>query len=135
MFLLNLFYSISTKIKRNAGSEPRTFSSGCNDAFSVFGFLAFLLALLDLIMELNMMAAGRKRRKRFSTPDFLTEGYKAIEDWTNIYDDNDGGGWEANKDYSDEDSGQDDDGNGSNNMVHSRKNVRWIYVSNNCTQW
>ncbi|XP_045115379.1 uncharacterized protein LOC123506977 isoform X2 [Portunus trituberculatus] len=36
--------------------EPRfLFSgySGCNDAFSVFGFLAFLLALFDLIMELQ----------------------------------------------------------------------------------
>ena len=29
-----------------SSTTGRTFSSGCNDAFSVFGFLAFLLALL-----------------------------------------------------------------------------------------
>jgi len=39
--------------------EARTFSSGCNDAFTVFAFMAFLLALLDLILELQM-----ERRKR-----------------------------------------------------------------------
>ncbi|KAG0718197.1 hypothetical protein GWK47_052890 [Chionoecetes opilio] len=36
--------------------QPRFLSggySGCNDSFSVFGFLAFLLALFDLIMELQ----------------------------------------------------------------------------------
>ncbi|KAK8390740.1 hypothetical protein O3P69_010447 [Scylla paramamosain] len=36
--------------------QPRFFFggyAGCNDAFSVFGFLAFLLALFDLIMELQ----------------------------------------------------------------------------------
>ena len=45
---------------RETRDTSRTFSSGCNDAFSVFGFLAFLLALLDLIMELNggMMMGG-----------------------------------------------------------------------------
>ena len=59
------------RYKKRGSVSARTFSSGCNDAFSVFGFLAFLLALLDLIMELNMgdMAAGGgdagfKRRKR-----------------------------------------------------------------------
>ncbi|XP_023320981.1 uncharacterized protein LOC111695748 [Eurytemora carolleeae] len=41
--------------------EYGTARSGCNDAFSVFGFLAFLLALVDLIMRLQ---AGNKRRKR-----------------------------------------------------------------------
>ncbi|XP_047488984.1 uncharacterized protein LOC125039225 [Penaeus chinensis] len=33
---------------------------GCSDSFSVFGFLAFLLALLDLILELQ----GNRRKKR-----------------------------------------------------------------------
>ena len=49
-------------------SEPRTFSSGCNDAFSVFGFLAFLLALLDLIMEMN--GGARKKRDAMNHPEF-----------------------------------------------------------------
>ena len=31
----------------------RTFSSGCNDAFSVFGFLAFLLALLGSSLRIE----------------------------------------------------------------------------------
>ena len=31
----------------------RTFSSGCNDAFSVFGFLAFLLALLGSSLRID----------------------------------------------------------------------------------
>ncbi|XP_066960766.1 uncharacterized protein [Macrobrachium rosenbergii] len=31
---------------------------GCTDSFSVFGFLAFLLALLDLILDLQMNMAG-----------------------------------------------------------------------------
>ncbi|XP_071522433.1 uncharacterized protein [Panulirus ornatus] len=35
---------------------------GCNDAFSGFGFLAFLLALLDLILELQDDGVTRKRR-------------------------------------------------------------------------
>ncbi|XP_064080689.1 uncharacterized protein LOC135197566 [Macrobrachium nipponense] len=45
-------------------SEGRFFGGGggyggCTDSFSVFGFLAFLLALLDLILDLQMnMAAG-----------------------------------------------------------------------------
>ena len=33
---------------------------GCNDAFSVFGFLAVLLALLDLLIELG--DDGRRKR-------------------------------------------------------------------------
>ncbi|CAL4106420.1 unnamed protein product, partial [Meganyctiphanes norvegica] len=40
---------------------------GCNDAFSGFGFLAFLLALLDLILELQAdadMGGGTGRRRR-----------------------------------------------------------------------
>ncbi|XP_063866316.1 uncharacterized protein LOC135103678 isoform X1 [Scylla paramamosain] len=36
----------------------------CTDSFSIFGFLAFLLALLDLVMELqNMNETGRRRRE------------------------------------------------------------------------
>ncbi|XP_037794985.1 uncharacterized protein LOC119590388 [Penaeus monodon] len=35
-------------------------SGGCNDAFTGFGFLAFLLALLDLILELQ---DGNRRRR------------------------------------------------------------------------
>ena len=59
--------------------QPRTFSSGCNDAFSVFGFLAFLLALLDLILELNM---SKKRRKRFTPSNFVEDGQKIIQEWS-----------------------------------------------------
>ena len=40
--------------------SPRTFSSGCNDNFAIFAFLAFLLTVLDLIMEMQ----GMKRRRR-----------------------------------------------------------------------
>ena len=40
--------------------SPRTFSSGCNDNFAIFAFLAFLLTVLDLIMEMN----GMRRRRR-----------------------------------------------------------------------
>ncbi|XP_071542359.1 uncharacterized protein [Panulirus ornatus] len=35
----------------------------CTDSFSVFGFLAFLLALLDLILELQDMDDGTRRRR------------------------------------------------------------------------
>ena len=59
--------------------QPRTFSSGCNDAFSVFGFLAFLLALLDLILELNM--AKKRRRKRFSPISLFNNGSDFLKDW------------------------------------------------------
>ncbi|XP_042221012.1 uncharacterized protein LOC121865562 [Homarus americanus] len=38
-------------------------SGGCNDAFSGFGFLAFLLALLDLILELQNNTGTRRRRE------------------------------------------------------------------------
>ena len=34
--------------------DAGTARSGCNDAFSVFGFLAFLLALIDLIMDMQV---------------------------------------------------------------------------------
>ena len=33
--------------------RARFFNSGCTDAFTAFAFLAFLLALLDLILELQ----------------------------------------------------------------------------------
>ncbi|KAK4293132.1 hypothetical protein Pmani_034147 [Petrolisthes manimaculis] len=36
---------------------------GCTDSFSVFGFLAFLLALLDLILELQAMNTTTRRRR------------------------------------------------------------------------
>lgn len=49
--------------------------SGCNDAFSVFGFLAFLLALFDLIMELqndmNMARSVRDVSAREGPADHL----------------------------------------------------------------
>ena len=67
--------------------QPRTFSSGCNDAFSVFGFLAFLLALLDLILELNM--AKKRRRKRFSPLSLFNNGSDFLKDWeeeNNLFD-------------------------------------------------
>lgn len=62
-----------------------SWSGGCNDAFSGFGFLAFLLALLDLILELNNDAAGRRRRRDAasafvgSSPErlFVTNGLKS----------------------------------------------------------
>ena len=51
---------------------------GCNnDGFAVFGFLAFLLALLDLILELNM---NKKRRRRFAMNDGHSTN-EIIKDW------------------------------------------------------
>ncbi|XP_068223799.1 uncharacterized protein [Palaemon carinicauda] len=56
-------------------------SGGCNDAFSGFGFLAFLLALLDLILELSNDMAGRRLRRASvdssSESIFLTNELKA----------------------------------------------------------
>ena len=69
----------STNNLTRAEFQPRTFSSGCNDAFSVFGFLAFLLALLDLILELNM--AKKRRRKRFSPISLFNNGSDFLKDW------------------------------------------------------
>ena len=40
------------------------YSSGCQDNFAIFAFLAFLLAVLDFVMETQMMAGGGKRKKR-----------------------------------------------------------------------
>ena len=34
-------------------SDQGTARGGCDDGFGVFGFLAFLLALLDLLLELG----------------------------------------------------------------------------------
>ncbi|XP_042876680.1 uncharacterized protein LOC122256196 [Penaeus japonicus] len=48
-------------------------SGGCNDAFTGFGFLAFLLALLDLILELQ---DGNRRRR--SVPNDLGLGPEAF---------------------------------------------------------
>ena len=68
----------------NVKSQARTFSSGCNDAFSVFGFLAFLLALLDLILELNM---NRKRRRRFAiNDDLLQNENETIQNWNRFFE-------------------------------------------------
>ena len=78
---INLFNSSTYKdAVQKREFEPRTFSSGCNDAFSVFGFLAFLLALLDLILELNM---NRRRRKRFSPNSMIETGNKIFQEWRN----------------------------------------------------
>nr|XP_027230154.1 uncharacterized protein LOC113821830 [Penaeus vannamei] len=44
----------------NSGEARMGGYGGCSDSFSVFGFLAFLLALLDLILELQ----GNRRKKR-----------------------------------------------------------------------
>ena len=45
--------------------EARQFSSGCQDNFAIFAFLAFLLTVLDLVLEMQGGAAGGgKRRKR-----------------------------------------------------------------------
>ena len=80
--LINHFFNCSTykDAIQKAEFQPRTFSSGCNDAFSVFGFLAFLLALLDLILELNM---NKRRRKRFSPNSLIETGNKIIQEWRN----------------------------------------------------
>ena len=68
----------------NVKSQARTFSSGCNDAFSVFGGLAFLLALLDLILELNM---NRKRRRRFAINDNLLQNEnETIQNWNRFFE-------------------------------------------------
>ena len=60
-------------------SRARTFSTGCFDAFTVFAFLAFLLALLDLILELQ--GDARKKRSIDSSPNFQNENleYKWME--------------------------------------------------------
>jgi len=41
-------------------NDQGTARGGCDDGFGVFGFLAFLLALLDLLLELG--GDGRKKR-------------------------------------------------------------------------
>ncbi|XP_042887299.1 uncharacterized protein LOC122263061 [Penaeus japonicus] len=52
----------------NSGQARMGGYGGCTDSFSVFGFLAFLLALLDLVLELQ----GNRRKKRdiLGTEDF-----------------------------------------------------------------
>ncbi|XP_068225053.1 uncharacterized protein [Palaemon carinicauda] len=47
---------------------------GCTDSFSVFGFLAFLLALLDLILDLQMNMAGDGGRNVRSAGDDSSGG-------------------------------------------------------------
>lgn len=59
-------------------------SGGCNDAFTGFGFLAFLLALLDLILELQ---DGNRRRRSVQEglimdPDILMT--LALEVWRRV---------------------------------------------------
>ena len=52
-------------------------SSGCTDAFSVFGFLAFVLALLNLLMTGNDGGDGSRRRKRReTTADHFSRHFK-----------------------------------------------------------
>ena len=51
--------------------QARQYGS-CTDSFSIFGFLAFLLALLDLVMELQDMDttdAGARRRREVMDED------------------------------------------------------------------
>lgn len=43
--------------------SARGYSSGCNDDFAIFAFLAFLLTVLDLIMELQGGMMKRKKRE------------------------------------------------------------------------
>ena len=44
-----------SKDQDNVILDYGTARQGCNDAFSVFGFLAFLLALLQLIMDMQVL--------------------------------------------------------------------------------
>lgn len=48
------------QLLHNHSDEQGTARGGCDDGFGVFGFLAFLLALLDLLLELG--DDGRKKR-------------------------------------------------------------------------
>ena len=54
---------------------------GCSDAFSIFGFLAFILALLNLLMTGGDMGmGGTRRRKRDNSdvnPDLMKSGLLA----------------------------------------------------------
>ncbi|KAG7173417.1 hypothetical protein Hamer_G018703 [Homarus americanus] len=69
-------YVDSDNIPRSeiASAEGRMY--GCSDSFSVFGFLAFLLALLDLILELQAMnnTGGTRRRRAAEDDTDLTLG-------------------------------------------------------------
>ena len=58
--LVKVFLSRSIQ-KRDTYTEyeARQFSSGCQDNFAIFAFLAFLLTVLDLVLE---MQARRKKR-------------------------------------------------------------------------
>ena len=94
-------------------SQPRTFSSGCNDAFSVFGFLAFLLALLDLIMELNATPAPVGRKKRFSSDNLVKNANEHRTDWKKENE----GDKTFLKDYWGEDQWNEDDNSGKKKDV------------------
>ena len=47
-------------------AQSRQFSSGCQDNFAIFAFLAFLLTVLDLVLEMQG-GAGRKKREEDPT--------------------------------------------------------------------
>jgi len=49
-----------------AEAQSRQFSSGCQDNFAIFAFLAFLLTVLDLVLEMQG-GAGRKKREEDPT--------------------------------------------------------------------
>lgn len=44
-------------------ASARGYSSGCQDDFAIFAFLAFLLTVLDLILELQGGMMKRKKRE------------------------------------------------------------------------
>ena len=44
------------------GSTPRSGGYGCDDPFAIFGFLAFLLALLQLLVDSGGEEGGMKKR-------------------------------------------------------------------------
>ncbi|KAK3880915.1 hypothetical protein Pcinc_014624 [Petrolisthes cinctipes] len=59
----NLLDELQEQISTASDSVEGRMYGGCTDSFSVFGFLAFLLALLDLILELQAMNTTRRRRE------------------------------------------------------------------------
>ena len=42
--------------------DPSSARSGCEDPFAIFGFLAFLLALIQILIDQNNAGNGRRKR-------------------------------------------------------------------------
>ena len=60
---VNLLSVFLNCFRGNHEDEARTFSSGCQDNFAIFAFLAFLLTVLDLVLEMQGGAGGGRRKR------------------------------------------------------------------------